>query len=336
MKKSLTKNYFEVALHLLFWAVYFIYPIIKFGYKDNYVFKFNEALINTILIALSVYIVYFFISKNISKVKGFIILLLLFFSIVYLNCYLNTLDCVCNSNICFINKTVEYLSVNAFFIALFTIKKNIISQQKLERKEKERVQAELKSLKAQMNPHFLFNTLNMLYSNAIHKDEVLADKILKLSDSLHYLMHEGAKEYVHLQQEIDFIKGYIDLQKARLGKRIEVHFTTDIDNSKQKIPPLLLIPFIENAFKYSSMVEGEKIPIAINLKLNKGAFSLYVENIYDANYSAKQSIEGWKDSGIGIKNIKQRLDLLFLSKHKLVINSLNNKIFIVNLEIDLK
>jgi len=336
MKKLLTKNYFEVGLHLLFWAVYFFYPAIKFGYKDHYVFKFDEALKNTFFIALSVYLTYFFVSKNFKKFESFIILTILFFSLVFLNCYLNSLGCECNANLCYINKTVEYLSVNAFFIALVTSKRNIISQQKLERKEKERAQAELKSLKAQMNPHFLFNTLNMLYANAMHKDEVLADKILKLSDSLHYLMREGEKEQVHLKQEIEFINGYIDLQKARLGKRIDVHFTTDIDNVEQNIPPLLLIPFIENAFKYSSMVEGKEIPIVININLKNGAFSLSIENSYDANYSAKQSIEGWKDNGIGIKNVKRRLDLLFLSKHKLDIDSTDHKTFKVNLEIDLK
>lgn len=336
MKKLFTKNYFEVGLHLLFWAVYFFYPAIKFGYKDHYVFKFDEAFKNTFFIALSVYLTYYFVYKNSKKFYSFVILIILFFALVYLNCYLNFQDCECDYNLCFINKTVEYLSVNAFFIALVTSKRNIIGQQKLERKEKERVQAELKSLKAQMNPHFLFNTLNMLYANAMHKDEVLADKILKLSDSLHYLMHEGEKEQVHLEKEIEFINGYIDLQKARLGERIDVHFITDIDNLNQKIPPLLLIPFVENAFKYSSMVEGKRIPIVINVTLKNGAFGLYIENSYDADYSAKQSIEGWKDSGIGIKNVKRRLDLLFSLKHKLDINSLDNKTFAVNLEIDLK
>ncbi len=334
MKKVFEIKYFEMGLHFLFWIVYFTYPIIKFGDQDRFSFDFTEAVLNTVFIGASVYIAHFFLVKNYKNIRALIVFLLIFLFIVYLNCYLNSQTCQCNFRLCFINKTVEYLLINVFFVAIFTIKKNIISNQILERTEQERVQAELKSLKAQMNPHFLFNTLNMLYSNAILKDEVLADKILKLSDSLHYLMHEGEKPNVPLLQEIEFINGYIELQKARLGKKIDIQFSNTLDNPKQNIPPLLMIPFIENAFKYSSMVEGKKIPLYIDVKLANDVLNLWVENRYDPSYSSKQS-EVWKDSGIGIENVKKRLTLLYPSKHTLTIESLEDT-FKVNLKIDLK
>ncbi len=334
MKKVLTKKHLEIGLHLLFWVVYFIYPIIKFGDHDSYDLNLNQAFRNTIFIGVSVYIVYFVASKRLISTKYLSILALLFMGIIYLNCYLNVQGCQCNFRVCIINKTVEYFLVNAFFMALLAMKRNIISKQILERTEKEKVQAELKSLKAQMNPHFLFNTLNMLYSNAMQKDEVLADKILKLSDSLHYLLHEGDKERVTLSQEIEFICGFIDLQKARLGEKIDVQFSDQIDNSKQNIPPLLLIPFIENAFKYSSMVEGKNIPLIIRINLVGNSFNLYVENKFNQSYVTNQSIT-WKESGIGIENVRRRLALLFPSKHKLSIDS-NHNVFKVTLEIDLE
>ncbi|WP_106791376.1 sensor histidine kinase [Aquimarina sp. Aq78] len=334
MKKVFEIKYFEIGLHFLFWILYFTYPIIKFGDHNRFSFDFNEAILNTVFIGISVYIAHFFLVKNYKSIRALLVFLLIFLLIVYLNCYLNGKTCQCNFRLCFINKTVEYLLINAFFLAIFTIKKNIINNQILERTEQERVQAELKSLKAQLNPHFLFNTLNMLYSNAILKDEVLADKILKLSDSLHYLMHEGEKPNVPLLQEIEFINGYIELQKARLGKKIDIKFSNTLDNPKQNIPPLLMIPFIENAFKYSSMVEGKKIPLSIDMKLANDVLNLWVENQYDPSYSSKQS-EVWKDSGIGIENVKKRLTLLYPSKHTLTIESLE-KTFKVNLKIDLK
>ncbi|MBG6129615.1 sensor histidine kinase YesM [Aquimarina sp. EL_43] len=334
MKKVFEIKYFEIGLHILFWILYFTYPIIKFGDRNRFSFDFTEAVLNTVFIGVSVYIAHFFLVKNYKGIKALIVFLIIFLCIVYLNCYLNGKTCQCNFRLCFINKTVEYLLINAFFLAIFTIKKNIISNQILERTEQERVQAELKSLKAQLNPHFLFNTLNMLYSNAILKDEVLADKILKLSDSLHYLMHEGEKPNVPLLQEIEFINGYIELQKARLGKKIDIKFSNTLDNPKQDIPPLLMIPFIENAFKYSSMVEGKKIPLCIDVKLANDVLNLWVENRYDPRYSSKQS-EVWKDSGIGIENVKKRLALLYPNKHTLTIESLEGT-FKVNLKIDLK
>ncbi len=336
MKKVLKKTHLEIGLHLLFWIVYITYPILQYGNEDWFHFEFKETFRNTFFIATSVYITYFIVSKRLNKnIKSNILLILLIISIVFFNCYVNMQACKCERlRICTISKVVEYFLVITFFMALLAIKKNIINKQIIEKTEKEKARAELKSLKAQMNPHFLFNTLNMLYSNAIQKDEVLADKILKLSDSLHYLLHEGDKERVAISKEIEFISGFIDLQKARLGKKIAVSFVNEIDNLEQTIPPLLLIPFIENAFKYSSMTEGKDIPLIIRMNLLDKNFSLYVENQYDQNYDTEQ-LAIWKESGIGIENVRRRLTLLFPSKHKLEIDSSNNNIFKVNLEIDL-
>ncbi len=336
MKKIITIKYFEVGLHLLFWLIYFTYPIIKFGDHQEFTFKFNESIRDMFFIGASVYTTYFFLSKKFQGFYNAFVLLIILLFLLYINCHLYVQNCQCYLKSCLINKAVEYLMVNAFFVAIFTIKKNIISQSKLEKIEKESIKAELKGLRAQINPHFFFNTLNMLYSNAIIKDAVLADKILKLSDSLHYLMHEGNKKHVTLSQEIEFINGYIDLNKARMNEKIAVQFINKVDNEKQLIPPLLLIPFIENAFKYSSMMEGKQIPLIIDLKLKDTVFCLSVENTFDKDYSIKQS-KSWKESGIGLSNVKRRLDLLFPSKHELTIDSTsetNN--FKVVLTIDLK
>jgi len=329
-------KYIEIGLHILFWITYFTYPIIKFGDYHDFEFFFSESVRNILFISLFVYLTYYFFNKGIKR-NHIILLIIVLIFLVWLNCHLNIQDCDCDLKVCLINKTVEYLLVSSFFIAMLTIKKNIITQRKLQKIEKENIKAELKSLRAQINPHFLFNTLNMLYANALTKDEALANKILKLSDSLHYLLHEGNKKRVSISQEIDFISGYIDLQKARLNDRVSVHFDTDIDDKNQLIPPLLLIPFVENAFKYAGMVDEKKIPIHININLKNAQLRFNIENKYDPKYAENQS-KMWKKSGIGLLNVKKRLQLLFPSnKYQLVIDDHSkDNIFIVKLNIDLK
>lgn len=332
MLKKINIKQLEIGLHLLFWGIYLSYPVIKFGNQSCFQFNFEETLINFLFLATVVYLTLYLIFHNPNK-KHLAFLLLLYPLSIYWNCNLTLHYCHCNIRPCIINKVAEYLMINAFFIAIVAIKKNMFNLHQLEKIKQEKVQAELKSLKAQLNPHFLFNTLNMLYSNAMEKDEALADKILKLSDNLHYLIHEGEKQTVTLMQEIGFIQDYMSLQKARLGDKVDIRFNQSIDDPNQQIPPMLMIPFIENAFKYSSMIEEEQLPLRIDLFLENGYLELRVENSFDPNYSNNQSL-GWKNSGIGIKNVKQRLDLLYPDAHELLIESFG-KNFKVNLEIDL-
>ncbi len=331
MEKLVEKKYFEVILHVLFWVVYFTYPIIQYGDQVNFVFYWKHGLLNTILLATSVYITYFLLHNSLWEKGKFMFLVLLF--IAFFSCYLNAKNCNCNVVICYVNKFVKYLTVNIFFIALFYIKSNVIKQQKITEIEKESVKAELKNLKAQMNPHFLFNTLNMLYASAIEKDEVLASKILILSDSLHYLIHEGNKDLVALSEELAFINGYIDLQEARIGGKINTEVTISIDDSTQLIPSFLLIPFVENAYKYSSMTEGKNIPLRIHISLLNKKFQLLIENEFD-DKDVKNQSHIWKNSGIGISNVRKRLLLLFPKNHTLTIQT-KEELFIVHLTIDL-
>lgn len=334
MGKALHKKYVEVGLHVLFWCIYITYPIIKFGYYRALVYNPTEAIGNTLFMAVSVYVTYFLLSRKNRYWPNYVVILLVLIVIVSLNCYLNSQECECDLRTCFINKSAEYLLVNTFFIALLLIKRNMDHQRQLEQVEKEKVLAELKSLKAQLNPHFLFNTLNMLYSDAVHKDEILADKILKLSDSFHYLMHEGDKPTVTLSKEVKFIDDYIELQKARMGKKIAIKYHKNIENSELEVAPLLMIPFVENAFKHSTMTEGQQVPLSISVQEQNGILNLKVRNQFDPDYSKKQS-EGWKESGIGLENAKKRLQLIYPNKHHLSIKQ-SEKTFLIHLEIELR
>jgi sensor histidine kinase YesM len=328
---KLNLKYPLLWFHIVFWISFLFYPYIKFGDQAWYKFEPEVILINTFLLGLSVfYSLYILIFK---KKRGLQILLFLFVFalLIYFNCYLCDMLCECNMRLCYLNKAIEYVFTNVVFLAVHTTDKNIKNQRNLEKIKKNQIEAELKSLKAQLNPHFLFNTLTMLYSNAIKIDEGLANKILKLSDSLHYLLHEGDNSLVAISQEIKFIQGYVELQKARIGDRVSIQFNTDIDDMDEKIPPLLMIPLIENAFKYSSQVDDKNNPILIDIVLKDKKLNLYVEN----DFIDKEEGGYWKDSGIGITNLKRRLTLLFESKYSLELLTKRNS-FIVDLKINLK
>lgn len=324
-------TYIEIGLHIIFWIVYVCFPIIKFGHMHWFDFNIVDTIITASFLAASVYIWYAILEKSKGISPLMLVGIVSSLALVYLSCKFNLDACGCTLSGCLINKGVEFLFVHFFFTAIYSLRKNFTNRQKIQQIQQERTAAELKSLKAQMNPHFLFNTLNMLYSNAMVKDEVLAGKILMLSDSLHYLMHEGDKKEVTAEKEIEFLQGYIALQKARLGAKVAIDFKTQVSNFTIKIPPLLMLPFVENAFKYAAMKEGKQVPITIDIMINTTEIALQVTNDFDPDYAVRQEKQ-WKESGIGIQNVTRRLQLLYPNNHELKIDR-NNQKFKVTLNI---
>jgi two-component system, LytTR family, sensor kinase len=305
----------EILGHLMFWITYYFYPFIKFSDHNRFVFDYWGSFINTIIFVISVYTLHLSYFKRRKKGLAFLfsgIILLLF---LYYNCVYHGMDCDCNIRVCYVNKTVEFLFINVLFWGIKAIRANVINQQNLQKSEQERVKAELEVLKAQINPHFLFNTLNMLYNSSLNKDEDLSDKILMLSDNLHYVLHEGKKNSVDLEQEIAFIRDYIALFESRFKDKIKVDLIYETDNPQTQIPPLLLIPFVENALKYTSMVEGKLLPLSIKVFLEEGILNFSTQNTFDGRRSEK--IDAFKESGIGIKNVEKRLKLLFPNRYAL-------------------
>ncbi len=308
----------DVLIHAGFWVIYLVYPVIQFGNEDWYTFEFSEVASGLFFTAIPVYILFFSFLRRTPSLPEVAGLACLFLVAVVLPCVFDVEDCGCSIKACVLNKLAETLLIGVFFISTIVVKRNIASQRRLLEMEKERTSAELSALKSQLNPHFLFNTLNMLYSDAMRVDEQLAGRILMLSDSLHYLLHQGDKPEVKLTEEIKFIEDYISLQRSRMGDKIKVDLTLAVDNKFFSLPPLLLLPFVENAFKYSSMVEGKSVPIYINVELKKNVFKFEVKNRCVADERALK--KEWKDSGIGIKNAQRRLEILFPQTYSLHFN----------------
>jgi two-component sensor histidine kinase len=199
---------------------------------------------------------------------------------------------------------------------------------RLRKTEREKTVSELSFLKAQINPHFLFNTLNSIYSLAIQRSDATPDAVVKLSGMMRYVLQDAQHETVSLQSEVNYIKDYIELQKLRLDKSVKLIFTQEGDLTGKKIAPLILISFIENAFKYGVNSE-EDSEIVIKIKSEK-EFSLFVKNNKVRSYSSDEP-----NTGLGIKNTRKRLELLYPGLHTLEITD-NEKEFSVNLVIRLK
>ena len=185
--------------------------------------------------------------------------------------------------------------------------------------EKEKLETELKFLKSQFNPHFLFNTINSIFV-LIHKNPAMAsDSLAKFSDLLRYQLYECNEQQIPLSQELDYLENFIELGKLRQEQNIQV--TTQIDQQHTgnlTIAPFILMPFIENAFKHVSQGQGQPNWIKMTLRFNKHLLHFDVSNSISTRWHS--STEFKHHRGIGLKNVKRRLDLLYPEKYELVIN----------------
>jgi sensor histidine kinase YesM len=196
--------------------------------------------------------------------------------------------------------------------------------------DKQRVQAELKALKAQINPHFFFNTLNSIYSMSLDKDERLPGTVLQLSELMRYFLYESRDDLVPLSKEISVLSDYVGLQKIRSDEKLEINAEIEKNPGQQKIAPLLLITFVENAFKHGA--KGSTGSAFINIKLTaaQNTINFRVEN----NKGVVDETAKEDHGGLGLDNVKRRLELIYPQKHKLLIEN-NNKTFLVQLQLQL-
>lgn len=195
------------------------------------------------------------------------------------------------------------------------------------RLEAEKSKSELSYLKAQINPHFLFNTLNSIYSLALENSDKTAAAIVKLSELMRYVMKDASDPRVPLHQELSYIANYVELQKYRVATTTEIVYTTSGSPQGKLIAPLILIPFVENAFKYGVNPE-EAGDIKINVEIENNILRIMIRN------KKVTPSENTVESGIGIRNARERLELLYPGKHQLHINN-NSSHFSVELSLNL-
>jgi LytS/YehU family sensor histidine kinase len=191
--------------------------------------------------------------------------------------------------------------------------KSINSQRK---QEKERLESELQYLKAQVNPHFLFNSINSIYILIKKDPELAAETLIKLSDLLRFSLYDCSEELIPIEKELDYIGNFIELEKLRRGKRVSVDFQTNGRLGGFMIAPFLLIPFLENSFKFVSN-NGSGNHIKIKISYCDDRLEAIFFNTCDSHHES-QFIPGTSPvGGIGIRNVKRRLELMYPGKHTL-------------------
>ncbi len=201
------------------------------------------------------------------------------------------------------------------------LRSSVTSQQKQQELEKEKLKSELNFLKAQTNPHFLFNTLNNLYGLARKNDTNTAPSIMKLSNIMRYILYECSAPTVPIENEVMIIEDYIQLEKLRYDDRLKVRFEKSVDNWQQEIASLILLPFVENAFKHGASESRVDTYIDIQLVLKDHHLSFNIKNTRDSeNIKTCNSPR----EGIGLKNVKRQLELVYDSQYSLEIRPEKN------------
>jgi len=220
-----------------------------------------------------------------------------------------------------------FLLVFVFSTGIRVINQWLRSEQRAKEITNEKLQAELSFLKAQINPHFLFNTLNNIYALASSQSEHTAAAVMKLSSIMRYVLTEARNDLVPLEKEILFTSHYIELQKMRLTDKTSIDYSIQGDPLGRQIAPLLLLPFVENAFKYGISTR-ECSPIHILLDIKQESLYFSISNHKHFNTMLRMA----ENTGIGISNTKRRLDLLYPGRYELIINDKSNE-FTVHLKI---
>ena len=328
---------FKIPLkyHLIFWLGYFLFNLVRWGsYFNDYIYSFKSNLVEfAIHIPFTYFHIYYLIPRLILKKKitlYFFALLLTLTAVYICRTELNLL--LVTSNIWpeaigaqtaysfnhIVAVTIGELYVVAMATAIKLTIDWIAERRKNDSLKQLQLETELKYLKSQIQPHFFFNTLNNLYYLTIEKSDKAPDVVLKLSEIMQYVLYDVKEKQIDLLNEINYIQSYLELERLRHGEKVcsNIEIKGNIDHIK--IPPLLLLPFIENCFKHGSKNNEEvKLNISFENKKNKELVFKSKNNFNTHNISDKKH-------GIGINNVRRRLDLLYKNKYTLETNVIDN------------
>ncbi|HUP12481.1 MAG TPA: histidine kinase, partial [Niastella sp.] len=225
---------------------------------------------------------------------------------------------------------IPFLAVLAVGTASRQAQDKVKSDKILQERHEETLKTELSFLRSQISPHFMFNVLNNMLAMARLKSEQLEPTIIKLSSLMRYILYETDEETVSLKKETEYLHSYIDLQRQRIGNKVQLKVLMEPGEEAHNIPPMLLIPFIENAFKHGLSAINDPV---IEVEMHTSGSMLYfrVANKFTKNPDEIKD----KTSGIGLQNVKRRLNLLYGNRYSLLINDIDNW-FTVSLQLNLQ
>jgi two-component system LytT family sensor kinase len=223
--------------------------------------------------------------------------------------------------------TWEIWSVAAITVIIKFVRIQFKSRQRERALVKERLETELKFLRSQTNPHFLFNTLNNIYALALKKSAETPGFVLKLSTLMHFMLYESGKTMIHIGDEMKILDDYIELEKIRYNNRLEIVFNRAIDNEQESIAPLLLLSFVENAFKHGASESRFESYIRIDMSVRAGRLNFVIEN------TREDCDRAGTNGNIGLANVRRQIELLY-TDYQLNVED-KAAVFKVNLAINL-
>ncbi len=339
-------NYFsgkrlQILLHILAWSIFIIIPVfVLFVYGDGNLGRLGHFYTNAVAFGVIFYVNYFYLAPRFffnQKKLGYFLLVTLLILLVYIilwqiDAYMFRKFTVESGNAETVKRFLErdrkvipsmmiFRFVNFFFTSVLLVGFSLglavfnrleMNEKKRKELEKQKLDSELAFLKNQVSPHFFFNTLNNIYSLIGMDTNMAQESVLKLSKLMRYLLYESEVGRTLLSHEIDFMKNYIDLMKLRLSSRVELKVDFPEKFQDIHIPPLLFIPFIENAFKHGVSYSS---PSFIHIRMEALDNGLRFECVNSLGDSS--SPDDGQHSGIGLENVQKRLRLLFPDHYQL-------------------
>ncbi|MFP2995098.1 histidine kinase [Spongiivirga sp. MCCC 1A20706] len=339
----------RIIRHLLFWGFFVFYNVATWG-------AYNEDVVQTILFELyylpakllmSYFTLYYIIPKLLLPKKyaasliwfaiGLIVTGLInravTYYVIYPINYPEGLSTGFWTVKVFYDITINF-NITTLVAAIKLVQHWYKTEGSRQQLAQEKTAAELKLLKSQLHPHFLFNTLNSLYALTLEQSKKTPDVVLKLSSLLNYMLYDCNKPLVPLEKELTYINDYILLEQLRYGNKLSLSYETSGDFTAHRIAPLIILPFIENAFKHGASQHTQAPWIRCNLLVDGKQFHLQIENSIDPTQAVNEQIIGEEDrtsQGVGLINVKKRLELLYKDRYTLHIAEDDS--FLVNLKL---
>ena len=348
MKQKVLKALQKIPIHFFFWSLvwFFFFLFFSVGSANKQFLFWFSTLLSFITIVATYHFVYVLIPKYLIRKKYQLFLLYSFYALVFIVCAVlmtvvfgfvfffnlefQKMPALTKSSEVIIVCVLLMIALASAFKILKLNSKSLETQKNLENRflqmQLQLKEQELKFLKLQIHPHFLFNTLNTIYGFALKKSDETPNLILKLSSLLDYILYQVEQPLVFVKDEIDHIQNYIALEKSRFQEGLQVDFFVQECNQQLQIPPMLMLPFVENAFKHGVPKQGV---LCINLKfmVTHNSIEFIVENSSIKKHDTKK--------GIGLENINKRLQLLYPKTDSLTLKQTEHR-FHVHLKIPIK
>ena len=326
--------------HILFWLLVFgTWFLLRYEGYSSPALAFKITLIKVVDLALMVYLTNYVLIPFLLYKKRYVLFVVIFIGMVLTSSFtkMYIIGQVANDPVSFSlqhnlkARIYDNVIPHFFLVIAGAAAKFMFDQLRLQKKiadlAKEKAEAELNFLKSQINPHFLFNSLNSVYFLIDKNNPDARQALHKFSDMLRYQLYEANGERIPIEKEIDYLQDYVHLQQLRKDENYKVQFNCSPDVKNFSIEPLLLIPFVENAFKHISHKTDGTNFVKLDMSRSNGYFEFEVENSREKGvYTTEQH------GGIGMNNVKRRLELLYPGTHQLSIDDRNNT-FKINLKL---